>query len=159
MPDYPAHVQSGTDHAAFERRADLYSIREASGTAPAKALAVVRDDANVSFAVYEGTPPAGRAAEDVGPVYSAGPGGPIAVPTGRVFVRFADGIRADRHRKQFEAAGFDIDRMLSYAPNAVWLRPTTGGVARALPGLAALAKLPGVAHVEPQLLLERALKR
>ena len=33
--------------------------------------------------------------DQVGPVYRAGPGGPIAAPTGRVFVRFHEGTSAD----------------------------------------------------------------
>jgi hypothetical protein len=158
MPDYPSRVHAGTVKAVFERRTDLYSVRETADAVPDGAVAVIPDDA-ASFAVYEGAPPRHRDAKDVGPVYSNGPDGPLAVPTGRVFVRFASGIHAAERREQFEAAGFEIDKTLSYAPNAVWLRPAAGGVARALPGLGVLGNLPGVEHVEPQLLFERGLKR
>lgn len=158
MPDYPKRVSVGTDKAAaYELRADLHSVRHAAGASQDEAVAVI-PDGKAAFAVYKGTPSHDRGIEDVGPVYSAGPDGPIAVPTGRVFVRFANGVRADERKKEFEKAGFEIDKTLSYAPNAIWLRPASGGVHRALPALASLNKLPDVEHVEPQLLLERELK-
>ena len=158
MAEYPTHVRSGTGNAVFERRPDLYSVRQPATAAEADAVAVISDDARIRFAVYKGAPPNDRSGEDVGPVYSAGPGGPLAVPTGRVFVRLAQGVRPEHRREQFEAAGFHIEQTLSYAPNAAWLRPATGGVAQALPGLAALGRLPDVVHVELQLLFERALR-
>lgn len=159
MPDYPKSVNVGTDKAtAYELRADLHSVRQPADASQDKAVAVIPDGKAAAFAVYKGTPAQDRGIADVGPVYAAGPEGPFAVPTGRVFVRFANGVRADERKKQFEKAGFEIDKTLSYAPNAIWLRPATGGVHRALPALASLSKLPDVEHVEPQLLLERELK-
>src|SRR5262245_13261745 len=157
MPDYPTHVHGGTANAVFERRRDLYSVRQPAQAAAKEAVAVIRGDGGVAFAVYKGTPPDHRT-DDVGPVYSAGPDGPLAVPTGRVFVRLAEGVRPEHRRKQFEAAGFHVDQTLSYAPNAAWLRPSTGGVAQALPALTGLRDVPDVVHVEPQLLFERSLK-
>lgn len=158
MADFPRHVQGGTVNAVFERRPELYSVRQPAGAAAAEAVAVISGDAMGTFAVYKGTAPRSRTDVDVGPVYSAGPAGPLAVPTGRVFVRLAEGVRPEQRRAQFEAAGFHIDQTLPYAPNAVWLRPASGGVAQALPGLTELRKLPDVVHVEPQLLFERSLK-
>jgi hypothetical protein len=159
MPDYPTHVHGGTTKAVFERCPDLYAVRETPDAATADAVAVIPDDAASTFAVYKGAPPKDQTGGDVGPVYSAGPGGPLAVPTGRVFVRLAPGVRADERRDQFEAAGFRIEKTLSYAPNAAWLCPSTGSVAEALPRLDELEKLPDVEHVEPQLLMERSLRR
>jgi hypothetical protein len=68
-------------------------------------------------------------------------------------------MRAQDHRSQFAAAGFEIEQVPSYAPNAAWLRPLEGGVAAALNGLDELERLDGVAHAEPQLLRERAARR
>lgn len=157
MPEYPARVHGGSGGAVFERRLDLYCVRQPTGAACAGAVAVIRDGADV-FAVYSGAPRANTAQGEVGPVYSAGPGGPVAVPTGRVFVRLAEGIGAEQRRDAFAAAGFRIEQTVSYAPNAAWLRPATGGVAQALSGVPALSNLPDVVHVEPQWLLERALR-
>src|SRR5262245_37058939 len=150
MPRFPEQVQSGT--STVERRADLYAVRQPADAAAKDAVAVIGDDAHVAFAVYRGDPPSGRAPEEVGPVYSAGPDGPPAVATGRVFVRLAEGVRPEDRREAFAAAGFHIEQTLSYAPNAAWLRPAEGGAGRALPAIATLQKLDDVVHVEPQLL-------
>ena len=160
MPRFPKRVRAGTEHTlVFERRNGLYSVRGRRRGADEDAVAVLHDDASTSFAVYEGAPLRRRAEdEEIGPVYSAGPDGPLAVPTGRVFVRLEEGLGPDARSAEFARAGFEIEQRLSYAPNAAWLRPAHGGVAKALPALAALERIPGVVHVEPQLLLARAWK-
>jgi hypothetical protein len=161
--DYPARVRSGSDGATFERRLDLYAVRQPINEPAAQefggpaTIAALADGTDV-FTVHAGEPPRTRSADEIGPVYSAGPDGPLAIPTGRMLVRLADGVRIEDRRASFEAAGFEIDKMLSYAPNAAWLRPARGGVAAALPRAADLGNLPDVVHVEPQLLLQRALK-
>jgi hypothetical protein len=159
MPKYPNHLRAGAGQdPAFERRPELYSVRRPGQTDTTGAVAVFHDDAKTAFAVFAGKPRKTDEANEVGPVYSAGPGGPLAVPTGRVFVRLTEGVRPEERLEQLEAAGFEIERTVSYAPHAAWLRPARGGVAHALSGLVALAQVPDVVHVEPQMLLERALK-
>jgi hypothetical protein len=153
--DYPAQVRSGSDGTTFERRLDLYALRKRiNDPAPGEAIASLTDGGDV-FTVHAGEPPR---VDDVVPVYSAGPDGPLAIPTGRVFVRLAEGTRIEDRRPAFEAAGFQIDKLLPYASNAAWLRPTQGGTAAALQRATDLGKLSDVVHVEPQLLLQRALK-
>ena len=81
--------------------------------------------------------------------------------TGRVFVRFADGQRAADATAQLRAAGYEIERTLSWAPNALWVRPAPDRDGRATDpeaGLHALARIPGVVKVEPELLRPRAHK-
>ena len=92
----------------------------------------------------------------IGPVYRREPGGGFVIPTGVVLVRFADGDRAAHHRDEIAAAGFEIEQVLSYAPQAAWVRPRSGEIIDALRGLVALEQLPGVRNVEPQLLSEAA---
>jgi len=161
MPKYPSRVRAGTGQGAidYERQPDLYAVREHDGSGSSEALAIIHDDATSSYAVYQRRSGKTALTPEQGPVYSAGPGGPLAVPTGRVFVRLSGGMRAEDRRREFAATGFEIESIPSYAPNAAWLRPKAGGVARALPAISALKKVPGVVHVEPQLLLARALKR
>lgn len=89
-----------------------------------------------------------------GPVYRRGPGGDVVVPTGRVLVRLAPGERVDAHGAELEAAGYTIDSVLSYAPHAAWVRATSGATTDALGHLDALTRLPGVEHVEPQMIGE-----
>lgn len=95
---------------------------------------------------------------DVGPVYRQRPGGPVAVPTGRVLVRFAEGESLERHRSDLASAGFEVEQPLAYAPHAAWLRPSTGHVSDALRQLARLDHLEGVENVEPQMLTKRGLR-
>lgn len=89
-------------------------------------------------------------------VYGLEPGGSFAVPTGRIFVRFAEGVEASSQRRAIEQAGYTLDEVVSYAPNAAWVEARTGDIAQALSDLPRLEKLPQVENVEPQLLMERA---
>jgi hypothetical protein len=91
-----------------------------------------------------------------GPVYRRRPSGDLVVPTGRVLVRFGPGQRVEEHRSELSAAGYTIDAVLSYAPHTAWVRATSGRTADALGHLDALGELPGVEHVEPQMIGEAA---
>ncbi len=121
--------------------------------APGDALLVVEDE---GVAVVEvsghGRPPAALER----PVYRSEPAGKLALPTGRVFLRCDEGDTAALHGDRFAGAGFVIDAVPGWAPHAAWLRAASGEPADALAGLEALRRLPGVAHVEPELLSARA---
>lgn len=159
MPQYPPHLTDGSGRRAFERQSGLYAVRQpAAGPVDAEAVAVIPEDAHVCFAVYRDGRPRRSTDGPVIPVYAAGDRGPLAVPTGRIFVRLTEGVRADERRQQFRSAGFDIDQLPAYAPNAAWLRPTQGGIEQALPALDTLRALADVVHVEPQLVMQRAPK-
>ena len=92
----------------------------------------------------------------IGPVYRAADGGGVAVPTGRALVRFGDDDEAQRHADELAAAGFDLEQPLSYAPQAAWVRASSGLITDTLCGLVSLERLPGVLHVEPQLITAAA---
>jgi hypothetical protein len=92
------------------------------------------------------------------PVYVLSSGGQPARPTGRVLVRFADPAALVRHRKDIEAAGYIIEEVLSYAPQAAWVRAASGDPAEALGAISALERMAEVEEVEPQMLRARALK-
>jgi hypothetical protein len=157
MPDYPSRLHVGTADAGsvFELRPDFHAVKRAAGADTDKAVAVMPAAADAVYAIYKGV----TAEDAAGPVYSAGRDGPLAIPTGRVLVRLRDGIQADARREQFKEAGYDIERTLSYAPNAAWLRAGNGGIADALSGIGALKASPDVVHVEPEMIQERKLKR
>ena len=93
------------------------------------------------------------------PVYSLAKGGTLAVPTGLVFVRLAEGHKLDAHAAQFRAAGYEIAQPMAHAPNAGWLRAASSSVAASLSGLDRLAAIPGAENVEPQMLSQVARKR
>ena len=101
-------------------------------------------------------PAAVRSSADAlgGPVYRHLPGGDVVVPTGRVLVRLAPGNAVHAHGAELAAAGYMIDAVLSYAPHAAWVRAATGRIADALGGLGVLTRMPGIEHVEPQLIGE-----
>ena len=89
-----------------------------------------------------------------GPVYALS-GGSLAVPTGRVFVRFADGADPQAASDALRGAGFRIEQVPSYAPNAAWLTPLETDIGDALGKIGAIQSVPGVEHAEPELLMER----
>ena len=90
------------------------------------------------------------------PVYRLGGTGAPATPTGRVFVRFADGTDARAKADALAAAGFTLESVPAYAPHAAWVRPASGELADALTGFERLRELPGVENVEPQFESEAA---
>lgn len=90
-------------------------------------------------------------AAPVMPVYRRGEGGGVVVPTGRVLVRFADGDSADAHRDELAAAGYHLEEVLGYAPQAGWVRATSGSIADTLGHLDRLQDVPGVGNVEVQM--------
>jgi hypothetical protein len=87
-----------------------------------------------------------------GPVYRAEPAGTLAVPTGRVFVRFEQGLGAPERARILRDSGYRVEDMPSWAPGSAWIVPAEGGVAEALHGISELCAHAGVIHVEPELL-------
>jgi hypothetical protein len=96
--------------------------------------------------------------QSLGPVYGPPQGDALAVPTGRIFIRFQPGESAAAHRSAIEQAGYAIAAAPDYAPEAAWLVARSGSLAEALAGVFRLAAVPGVASVEPQLLMQRVSK-
>ncbi len=107
MPDYPRILRMGDGSSVFERAPELHALRttqkadaasaEASGGA-GEPLALVQDGAIDAYEVHRGELGRDLARANAGPVYSAGPGGPWAVPTGRVLVRLAKGMKPEMAR-------------------------------------------------------------
>lgn len=90
---------------------------------------------------------------DLTPVYRIGQLGPLAVPTGRVFVRFEEHTPLSSRREEIQRAGFVIQQPLSYAPQAGWVTPQSRQIADALVRFPNLTQLAGVQAVEPQMLM------
>jgi hypothetical protein len=91
------------------------------------------------------------------PVYVDPRSSARAVATGRVFVRLEPGRRATGSRAALRRAGFEIEAVPAYAPFAAWVSGG-GGAAASLARMDALRRVPGVEHVEPELLTERATR-
>lgn len=93
-----------------------------------------------------------------GGVYTTQPGGSHATPTGRIFIRFADGLDVADRAAEIEAAGYKIAETLAYATNAAWLTERSGSIGRALAGIKKLESIRDVENVEPQMLTKREAK-
>ena len=104
--------------------------------------------------LYRGDPDTDVPPDALTPVYSLEPGGTPAVPTGRVFVRFAEGVPAEDRREALGRVGYNLVEVPVYAPQAAWVEAREGGTAASLEGLPRLEALPEVANVEPQMLSE-----
>ena len=144
-------VRMGKGESAYELAPNLVAVH---GVEPGPHVVAAFQDEGIAVEEIEqvSEPLPG---ERVGPVYLQ-PSGEVAVPTGRAFVQFAHGERADRHADDLGAAGFDLEEVPSYAPHAAWVRPRGGRVVEGLRLLGRLERVPGVEQVEPQLLSRSA---
>ncbi len=114
------------------------------------------DDSRI--AIYRGKPEKRLVQHQPGritPVYSLQPGGVLAIPTGLIFVRFADAVNAEKRRQALRQAGYTVKQLLPYAPNAAWVAAESGEIAAALQGISRLESLPDVVNIEPQMLSQR----
>jgi hypothetical protein len=102
------------------------------------------------------SPSAGGTGVTITPVYRLGARGPLAVPTGLVFLRLEEDRRIEDYEDRIASAGYRIAGKLDYAPNSGWLESATGTVADALRGIDKLESLPHVANVAPQMLMQSA---
>ncbi len=159
MPDalsaFPERVRGPAGSPPYRRLGGWYALLDlAPGAAPPGAEFMLEGG---RVAVARGTPPdrlpAGAQAVAV---YAAGDADVPCVPTGRALVRFAAEERAADHRRGIEAAGCVMVESLAYAPEAAWVTAASGDVAETLRLLDALAAIPRVAAVEPQMLQRRA---
>ena len=139
-----AHHPSGEDSGSLTHEGGSISIEPIGGRAPEPGGAT------------GGHVQSGSSRDTIGPVYRSARDDAIAVPTGRALVRFAEDDRAERHRNAIAAAGFELEQVLAYAPQAAWARAASGRITDTLNCLSALEQLPGVEHVEPQLITEAA---
>jgi hypothetical protein len=156
FPDFPERLRAGTERrdTYYTRVPDYYALHRAADAAGA--VMTLKEE---GIAVYHGEPDANRDDKtSLTPVYSLQPSGPLAVPTGEVFIRFAQGIDATSRRDEIERAGYKIVKTTSYTPHTAWLQSTSGGVAQSLSNIPALEALADVANVEPQMLTAPGLR-
>lgn len=155
--DFPERVSAGAGRAGawYVRAPGRYAVRQGEGEQEASGAEMTF--AREGIAVFSGEPGAARAdAATPTPVYRLQPDGPLAVPTGKIFLRFKEGVEAASRREEIERAGYEIIETPPYAPSGAWVRAVGGDVARSLSNIKALEKLADVENVEPQMLVERA---
>ncbi|MEH2082354.1 MAG: hypothetical protein V7K89_20935 [Nostoc sp.] len=62
------------------------------------------------------------------PVYTLESNGSVAVPTGLVFIRFAEGVDIESQHEAINRAGYKVAQSLSYAPHTAWLHAQSGNI-------------------------------
>lgn len=157
---YPQQLRLSTERSQMQyvQKPGYYAVHYGHpDAAPSNAIAVLDDGAIAIFS--EDTVPASthRLTTEITitPVYAIEPGGALAVPTGLVFIRFAEATSAETHRDAIQAAGYEIVDIPPYAPQAAWVRSQSGQVANSLAGISRLSAIEDVENVEPQMLMQR----
>jgi hypothetical protein len=157
--EYPAEleVRSSDGRSAHYRLAPDFHARPSSAAQAGSAKLVQKLDDN--FSVFQGpSSPSDLAEGKTLPVYRAEPSGAFAIPTGRVWVRFKEGIDAAAKHVAIAKAGFHLEESPAWAKHAAWLRAGSGKIADALSAARRLVTLGDVEHVEPQMLTAVARK-
>jgi hypothetical protein len=106
---------------------------------------VVSGDQRITYVLHD--------SGDADAVYELAGSGTLATASGRVWVRFAEGVDAAGRADDLERAGYRLDGVPGFAANAAYVRAEDVGAA--LQGLDTLRALPDVAHVEPEMLQKR----
>jgi len=169
---YPQEVRASTEPNSpiYKRLPSFYAVHgwraDTPGVVPVQtfdddAIAIIKGEPDADPSNAADTTQPGDAQRKLSPVYaqqSGGGAGSMAVPTGRVFIRFADPVKVADRETEIRRAGYELDQKLNYAPNAAWLRARSGNIADALNGLAIIAKLADVENVEPQMLMRASYR-
>lgn len=162
FPDFPRdfEVPGRTGSVRYERWPGRYAVHGGEGISQAggREVDVLHEDGNIIH-VYEGECPEKiTGAKALTPVYRITPQGPLAIPTGRVFLRLSEGKSLSDQRDQIQSAGFGIESIPPYAPHAGWLAPLSRQISDALREFSKLQEVPDAEGVEPQMLM-RSEKR
>ncbi|HWT02908.1 MAG TPA: hypothetical protein VN256_21845 [Pyrinomonadaceae bacterium] len=154
--DFPERLRAGTERRdTFYARAPGYHAVH-YGRDEAESAGSVMTLKEEGIAVYRGDPDeTSAAAAPLTPVYQLQPSGPLAVPTGKVYIRFAQGVEAASRREEVERAGYEIVKTSAYTPHTAWLQSNSGSIAQSLSNIHALESLADVENVEPQMLTAR----
>ncbi len=155
--EYPQQIRAGTERSAvlYRRQPGYYAVHYKEPGAIARGAVLQLNDG--AIAVFPGEPDnttrLTSTQATIGPIYTLQPDGSLAVPTGMVFIRFAEKVDVESHREAIEQAGYQIAQTLSYAPHAAWVRAQSGKISDALTGISKLEAIPNVENVEPQMLM------
>ncbi len=150
---YPDKIRqsSNADAPFFHRATDLVAVDGPVPETLKSRVVVVIEDGRLT--VCRGAARDWPDDADLIPVYRLEGGAIPAVPTGLIFVRFAEEISAAERAPDLARAGYRIERIPPYAPHTAWVMAADGDRARGLRAIDTLKRLPGMAHVEPQLLM------
>jgi hypothetical protein len=151
MPNPPSELVIGETRYALDSALVAIRASSAPDTTPTRAAWILE---GADIAVIRANDLTSRY-EPLGPVYRGVPGGGLAVPTGRVFVRFDEKAPAAQHQPELRRAGYVLEASPDWSRDAAWVTAIGGGVEAALCGLPALHGIPDLQHAEPELLRRR----
>jgi len=159
--EYPKQIRNCTS-VSYTRKPGYYAVHyNQPNTMPLGAILQLNDGAmsttGYAYTIFPGEPNQSEQGT-VTPIYTLQPDGSIAVPTGLVFIRFAEGVDVESQREVINRAGYEIVQSLDYAPHAAWLRAQSGNIADAIARIPYLEVIPKVENIEPQMLMERGLR-
>jgi len=162
--DYPQEIRVGSDAygglrlrtaVCYTRKPGYYAVHyKQPNTVASGAVLQLNDGA---IAVFSGEPNSSEPGI-LSPIYTIEPNDLLAVPTGLVFIRFAEGVDVESQREVINQAGYEVEQSLDYAPQAAWLRAQSGNIVDAIAGISQLEAIPNVENVELQMLMERDLR-
>ena len=155
--EYPEQIRVGSGRTAvsYTRKPGYYAIHYNQPKTVASGAVLHLNDG--ALAVFPGEPNQSEQGT-LSPIYTLQPNGSLAVPTGLVFIRFAEGIDVESQREVINQAGYEVAQSLDYAPHAAWLRAQSGNIADAIAGIPQLEAIPKIENIEPQMLMEKGLR-
>ncbi|MCC5645477.1 hypothetical protein LC607_21510 [Nostoc sp. CHAB 5824] len=171
--EYPEQIRVGGDAygglrlrtaVSYTRKPGYYAIHyNQPKTVASGAILQLNDGAmsttGYAYAVFPGEPNQNQSEQGtLSPIYTLQPNGSLAVPTGLIFIRFAEGVDVESQREVINRAGYEVAQSLDYAPHTAWLRAQSGNIADAIAGIPQLEAIPKVENIEPQMLMERGLR-
>jgi|RhiMethySRZTD1v2_1073278.scaffolds.fasta_scaffold04313_11 hypothetical protein len=162
--EYPHEIRSSTQHPStiYKRLPDHYAVLRLlpdRSTSNDTVTTMVEGEGVIEVFRGEGDQHQRELSpSEILPVYSLQPGGVPFVPTGRVFIRFKDNVRVEKHLLEIGHAGYEVTQKIDYAPHAAWLKVRSGKIADSLKGIQGLEKITDVENVEPQMLTQRTAK-
>ena len=162
--EYPEQIRVGSGGSAvsYTRKPGYYAIHYNQPKTVASGAVLQLNDGAMSttgyaYAVFPGEPNQSEQGT-LSPIYTLQPNGSLAVPTGLVFIRFAEGVDVESQREVINRVGYEVAQSLDYAPHAAWLRAQSGNIADAIAGIPQLEAIPKVENIEPQMLMEKGLR-
>ncbi|MBD0390109.1 MAG: hypothetical protein ICV54_27300 [Nostoc sp. C3-bin3] len=162
--EYPEEIRVGSDAYAglrlrvavsYTRKPGYYAIHYNQPRTVATGAILQLNDGKI--AVFPGEPNQSEQGT-LSPIYTLQSNGSLAVPTGLIFIRFAEGVDVKSQREVINRAGYEIVESLDYAPHTAWLRAKSGNIADAIARIPQLEAIPKVENIEPQMLMERGLR-
>lgn len=153
--EFPERIKVGTKHADkfYTLVPDYYAVHYGGETWETSNAFMMLEE---GIAVYKGKPDKSfDGSTSLTPVYILQQSGAFAVPTGKVYLRFSEGIEAKTQQQKIQSAGYEIVGIPPYAPHTAWVQSVSESIADSLSDINLLEMLSDVENVEPQMLMKR----